>query len=785
MDKKTLRRLEYHKIQEQLASCAGSPLGKERVMNLSPVDDLVAIIRWQAETSEGRELLRLDPTAEIGGWKDIRVQLQRAGRGAVLEPEDLVAVADTLTAGRVIKNFLQERQERYPLLNELAFSMASLPDLEKKIKKAILPGGEVADVASPELAQIRRKLLSAQVHIKDHLEHIIRSPNYQKYLQDPIVTIREGRYVVPVKIEYRAQVPGIVHDQSASGATLFVEPMAVVEKNNELRRLMVAEKQEILRILTDLSAGVAQNAETIEISLDSLGEMDFIMAKARYSQMLDAWAPVLEGGAVMDIRQGRHPLLRGEVVPVTLRLGSDFDTLVITGPNTGGKTVTLKTVGLLVLMAQSGLHIPAEDGSKLGIFKQVFADIGDEQSIEQSLSTFSSHMTNIVDIVRRAGRDSLVLMDELGAGTDPTEGAALAQSILEKLHASGAKTVATTHYSELKNFAYTRERVENASVEFDVVTLRPTYRLLIGKPGRSNAFEIATRLGLPEELVGRAREFLTVEQVQVEELMRNLERAQQEAEDEREKAVQLTIEAGVLKEKYEKMEYDLALKRESILAKAGEEARALVKTARLEAETAVKELREKLAEDATRARESAVQEAREKLKKIQSKVNRAVPEKTVAGDAPGDLRPGEEVFLPKFNQKGYVIKPPGQGGEVQVQVGILKMNVPLQDLRRVEKPKPVGGQSEVAGMLLGKVREISTEIDLRGQYADEALLQVEKYLDDAYLAGLSRVTLIHGKGTGSLRMAIHKELNGHRRVKSFRLGEQGEGGFGVTVVDLA
>lgn len=785
MDNKTLKRLEYHKIQEQLASCAGSPLGKERVMSLSPVDDLPTILRWQAETSEGRELLRLEPTAEIGGWKDIRGSLQKAGRGALLEPEDLVAVADTLTAGRVIKNFLNERQERYPLLNELALSLTSLPDLEQKIKKAILPGGGVADGASPELAQIRRKIVNTQVHVKDHLEHIIRSPNYQKYLQDPIVTVREGRYVVPVKIEYRAQVPGIVHDQSASGATLFVEPMAVVERNNELRRLQVAERQEILRILTDLSAGVSQNAEAIEMSLDALGELDFIMAKARYSQGLEAWAPVMEGEAVMDIRQGRHPLLKGEVVPVSLRLGDNFDTLVITGPNTGGKTVTLKTVGLLVLMAQSGLHIPADEGSRLGIFKQVFADIGDEQSIEQSLSTFSSHMTNIVDIVCKAGRDSLVLLDELGAGTDPTEGAALAQSVLEKLHASGAGTVATTHYSELKNFAYTRERVENASVEFDAETLRPTYRLLIGKPGRSNAFEIATRLGLPGELVERAREFLTVEQVQVEELMHNLERAQQEAEAERQEAFQLANEARLLKEKCEKMEYDLAQKRESILSKAGEEARVLVKSARLEAETAVKELREKLSGEATRTRESAIQEARERLKKLQHKVNRSVPEKTVAGDAPKDLRPGEEVFLPKFNQRGYILGPPGQGGEVQVQVGILKMNVPLKDLRRVDKPKQGGGQSEVAGMLLGKAREISTELDLRGQYADEALLQVEKYLDDAYLAGLSRVTLIHGKGTGSLRIAIHKELNGHRRVKSFRLGEHGEGGFGVTVVDLA
>lgn len=784
MDKKILKRLEYHKVLERLASFAGSPLGKELVMDLAPAHDLAVILRRQDETSEGRKLLRLDPTAEMGGWKDIRVPLQRVGRGAVLEPEELISVADTLTAGRIIRNFLQDRRESYPLLSVMVFSLISIPDLEKKIKKAILPSGEVADGASPELAQIRRKLVSAQAHIKSYLENMIRSPSYAKYLQDPIVTIREGRYVVPVKIEYRAQVPGIVHDQSASGATLFVEPMAVVEKNNETKRLMVAEKQEILRILSGLSDEIAQNREAIEISLETLGKLDFIMARAKYSQSLDAWAPVLEGEAAMDIRQGRHPLLKGEVVPVDIRLGDDFDTLIITGPNTGGKTVALKTAGLLVLMAQSGLHVPAGEGSRLGLFKQVFADIGDEQSIEQSLSTFSSHMTNIVDIVCRAGRDSLALLDELGAGTDPTEGAALAQAILERLHGAGAKTVATTHYSELKNFAYTRERVENASVEFDAVTLRPTFRLLTGKPGRSNAFEIAKRLGLPGELVDRAREFLTVEQVQVEELVRNLEKAQQEADAERAAAARLTEEARTLKERLQKMESDLAQKRLSILTKAEEEARTLVREARLETGAIVKELREKLAEEATRAREVAIQEARERISSLRHKVSRIKPKKVMEGAALDQARPGEEVFLPEYNQKGYILAPPGPGGDVQVQVGVIKMSVPLKDLRKVESPRPAGGQSSVAGVMLGKAREISYEIDLRGQYADEAMLLVEKYLDDAYLAGLPRVRLIHGKGTGSLRTAIHRQLKGHHRVKSFRIGEHGEGGLGVTVVEL-
>lgn len=769
-----------------MASFADSPLGRERALALEPVDNPDVIARKQAETSEGCNLLRLDPAAELGGWKDIRVQLQRAGRGAVLDPEELLAVADTLTAGREIKNFFKGRQDRYPLLSQLAFSLASLPELEREIKKAVLPGGEVADGASPELARIRRKILNAQANIREHLEHITRSPGFQKYLQDPIVTVREGRYVVPVKIEYRAQVPGIVHDQSASGATLFIEPSAVVEKNNELKRLKLVEREEVQRILASLSGKVARYAEVIEISLDTLGEIDFILARARYSREMDARAPVLGGEAFIDIRQGRHPLLKGDVVPVNIRLGLDFDTLVITGPNTGGKTVTLKTAGLLVLMAQSGLHIPAGEGSRMGVFKQVFADIGDEQSIEQSLSTFSSHMTNIVDIVRRAGQGSLVLLDELGAGTDPAEGAALAQSILEKLHASGAKTVATTHHSELKNFACTREGVENASVEFDKVTLRPTYRLLIGRPGRSNAFEIAEKLGLPTDMVERARQFLTVEQVRVEEMMRSLEKARQEAETEREKAVKLREEAWLLKEKYEIMEAELARQRESILARAGEEAVNLVKSARQEAEAVVKELREKLASNAARARESAIQEAREKLKNLRHKVDQLVPEKGVtAGEVPGEVLPGEEVFLPRFNQRGYVLDYTGTGDEVLVQVGIMKVSMPLGELRRVEKiAGPSGGQSKAAGLALDKAREISPEIDLRGHHADEALLEVEKYLDDACLAGLTRVRIIHGKGTGSLRSAIHKQLRGHNRVKSFRLGEHGEGGLGVTVVEL-
>lgn len=779
---RTIRRLEFHKVLERLAAHAQSDLARQKIQELVPGTDPVLIHRWQAETTEGRELLRLDPMAELSGWHDVRGALKRAARFAVLAAEELFAVGETLAASRRIKKFFSEKSDRYPLLSEIAESLTNQAQLEKNILQAILPGGEIADDASPQLLQIRRGILRSQNRIRERMESIIRSAENQKYLQDPIITIRNDRYVVPVKQEYRNQIPGIVHDQSASGATLFVEPMSVVEANNEVRQLVAAEKQEIQRILGELSSGVSAVAEEISVALEALGELDFIMAKARYSHKLKAWSPKIIEGAKIDIKKGRHPLLPGDAVPATISLGKNFRTMVITGPNTGGKTVTLKTVGLFVLMTQAGLHIPAESGTEMGIFQKVFADIGDEQSIEQSLSTFSSHMTNIVNILESAGEGSLVLLDELGAGTDPTEGAALARAILEELHGRGACTVATTHYSELKNYAYTMPGVENASVEFDVETLRPTYRLLIGRPGRSNAFEISARLGLRPEIVSSARKFLTTEQVQVADLINKLEKTQQAAEKDREEAEALRRESEQLKERYRRLEAELRAKKEEILAKAQEEAGRLVRQTRLEAEEAVKELRAKLAEESTRNREEAIQQARSKLQQVTGKVAAKAPERTDTGEIPRQVKPGEEVFLPRYNQKAYVVGV--SGDNVQVQVGIMKMFVPLKELRRVKENRVTTGETKVGKVLMDKAQSIGTSLDLRGMTGDEALLEIEKYLDDAFLAGLNSVTLIHGKGTGALRAAVHRELKTHPRVKSFRLGEAGEGGAGATVVQL-
>jgi DNA mismatch repair protein MutS2 len=785
MDRRNLKRLEFHKVIQKLAEHTRSPMGRELAESLMPGQQIKDIKHRQAETTEGRELLRLEPGADIGGWWDVRDAVRRAARGIVLEPKELEDIHKTLAVTRKLKSFLSSREDTYPIMGEIAMGLGNFGTLEKQIEKAILPGGEIADEASPQLSSIRRRTSSARQQIKDRLDKIIRSPGHQKHLQDPIVTMREGRYVVPVKQEYRSQIPGIVHDQSASGATVFIEPMGVVEANNEVRRLLAAEREEIHRILASLSDGVARQSEDLQYTQAALGQLDFIMAKARYSAQSEAWEPKLEERPVIDIRKGRHPLLQGEVVPVSVHLGIDFDTLVITGPNTGGKTVTLKTVGLLVLMALAGLHVPAEEGTVVGIFDGVFADIGDEQSIEQSLSTFSSHMSNIVKIMQGAGKRSLVLLDELGAGTDPAEGAALAQSILEHLYRKGARTIATTHYSELKNFAYTRERVDNASVEFDPVTLQPTYRLLLGKPGRSNAFEIARRLGLDEEVVNSAKGFMTKEQVEVAELMHNLEVAKHEAERERTAAEALRRDAQQIKERYRRREEELEARRQEVLEKARSEAREMVRRAKLDSEEMIRQLRARIKENDSRNRETGIQEAREQLRKMQGryaeKRNKARQDR---GNVPKKVIPGMEVFVPRFNQTGIVLGPPGSNGEVQVQVGVIKVNLSLDDVRLVERKGQDAMSQGTAGIVKTKSRDISTKLDLRGMRADEALESMEKYLDDAGLAGLEKVYIVHGKGTGALRSAIHKQLKTHRGVQSFRLGEHGEGDSGVTVVEL-
>ncbi|MBS4025007.1 MAG: endonuclease MutS2 [Clostridia bacterium] len=785
MNNKILSKLEFDKIINRLTRCCASNIGKELAEQLKPTAKLETVKIWLEQTSEAKEIWRTSPMIPLAGIKDIGPYLQQVKKGGILTASMLFEVGETMSTAQQLRQFVEKLNLKFQQVRNLGLGLVGVPRLIQEINRSILPEGEVADAASVELRQIRSGMRSKQGQVKDKLDSIIRSTTLQKYLQEPIVTIRNQRYVVPVKIEYKQQVPGILHDQSASGATLFIEPMAVVELNNDLRRLEVREEQEVQRILAALSALIEVHLVELEQNLDILAELDFIFAKGKLSQLMDGGAPELNDRQYIKIIQGRHPLITGKVVPVSIELGGEFTTLVITGPNTGGKTVTLKTVGLFVLMAQAGLHLPCDEGSSMGLFEQVFVDIGDEQSIEQSLSTFSSHMTNIVDITENLTAKSIVLLDELGAGTDPTEGAALAMAILDYLRRHGARTIATTHYSELKAYAYAHQEVENASVEFDSVTLSPTYKLLIGVPGRSNAFEISSRLGLRAEVIGKAKEFLTQEEVKVANLIKNLEQNQLIIQQERKEAELLRQEALHQLELAGKKEELIKNREQQILQEANEEAIRILAETKRTANELIKEIREAKNTAAVQQERLAMQ-AREKLTKEQDK------RVTIRGDLAREMpveslknvKPGDKVYLPKFNQKGEVLSAPSTGGEVQVQAGIIKLTVKVSDLRLLKEEKEDKGQVIHGSLAKRKAEHISPEIDIRGYLVDEALHELEKYLDDALLTGLPWVRIIHGKGTGALRQAIQEFLRQLPYVRKYRLGGHEEGGTGVTVIEF-
>ncbi len=794
MDERVLRTLEFAKIKQMLMERTATSMAKEIVEGLMPSAEFLEVQHRQAETTEARRLYMGGRSIPLGGLHDLRAYVQRAIRGGMLEPADLLDVADTASSSRRLKKFLQESKEEAPILGALANMLGAFTNLEAEIRQAIDDHGEVKDNASPSLHEIRRAMRVISGRIKEKMDSFVRGPA-SKYLQETIVTIRDNRFVVPVKIEHRGQVPGIVHDQSGSGSTLFIEPMAVVEMNNEIKELALKEREEIVRILTRLTGLLAHEADSMIDTLQAVAQIDFASAKGKLSLDLDCIEPELAREPLLEIRKGRHPLLKGEVVPTEVHIGVTFDTLVITGPNTGGKTVTLKTMGLFVLMAQSGLHLPAGYGTRVGMFDQVFVDVGDEQSIEQSLSTFSGHMTNIIRILDQIDGTALVMLDELGAGTDPTEGAALAMSILEHLHARGAKTIATTHYSELKTFAYTRPRVENASVEFDVETLRPTYRLLIGVPGSSNAFEISRRLGLSSLIVDRARQFLTKEQEKVEDLIQGIHTTRAELERERAEAAKLRTEANRMRDEYERRYGEASRKAADTVEKARVQAQQILAQARREAEAVIDELKQALREQRESERMQAIQSARGRLSKARQAVEPTEQERQArrTGQAPTGLKPGDAIRIVSKDITGYVLSEPDGNGNVLVQAGIMKVTVSLDDLERAESAEQAARQKSgmvPAGrrnksMAAVKAQEMSTEVDLRGLMVDEALEKVDKYLDDAVLAGLPQVRIIHGKGTGALRKAVTDQLKADRRVVSYRLGGVGEGGDGVTVAKLS
>ena len=781
MLEKVLKTLEYDKIRAMVAERTQCCTGRELAEAMEPVFTNGEAASQMALTAEAEKLLIRTGRSPAEGFPDLRGCLKRVHAALYLSPGELLGVARCLKAIRLCKEAL-ESAEDCPLLGNLAQWLQAHRSIEEEIGRCIAGEEEISDGASPALLRIRRSMRIANDRVRERLGNMIRSATFQKYLQEPLVTIRNGRFVLPVKQEYRQNVPGLIHDQSGSGATLFIEPTAVVELGNEYKKLLGEEEEEIQRILSELTALCAPYSQDILEGLGILGQVDLAFAKAGLGREMEGVQPEMDQQGFLRIIKGRHPLIpKEQVVPIDVWLGEEFTTLIITGPNTGGKTVTLKTVGLFALMAQSGLFIPAQTGSRLPVFQAVYGDIGDEQSIEQSLSTFSSHMTNIVEILKQADAGSLVLLDELGAGTDPVEGAALAMSILEELHSRGCRTVATTHYSEIKAFALTRAGMENASMEFDVDRLCPTYRLFIGIPGKSNAFEISKRLGMEERLIEKAREYLKGEDVKFEDVISGAEAQRRRAEEERRLAAAERDATAKLREEMEKQRARLEGERETLRAKAREDSRRLVNETREEMEKLVAAIRAIPGLD-QRAADRVIQRSRDALRKREADLAEPLEKKSQApGAAPKQVRPGETVRILSLDQKATVLSPADAKGDVQVQAGIMKLTVKLKDLRLIQDTAPTKGVGKVQ---LDTQRQGGLELDVRGKLVDEAILEVDRYIDNCLMSGLDQVSIIHGKGTGALRAGIQDYLKRDKRVKSYRMGAYGEGDAGVTVVTL-
>ncbi len=791
MREKTIRILEYNKILKKLEEQAGSEMAREKISELRPFREIPVIRDMLMETTEAVRLILHKGPLPLGGFYDIEDSLHRARKGGSLTMKQLLQIHFNLSLARRVTVFLKGDLPPLPIMQSIGEAIAVHKKLEDEIDRCILSEDEMSDNASPELKHIRRSIARQNDALKARINQIINSSENRTMLQDAIVTVRDGRYVIPVKQEHRGKFPGIIHDQSATGATLFIEPQVIVNLNNELRQLELEEQAEIERILAELTGRVSEHHHDLLNNQKLLVQLDVIMAKGKLSMLQHGEEPQISESGGLVLKEARHPLLDAEkVVPINLKIGENYNTLVITGPNTGGKTVTLKTAGLLSMMAQTGLHIPAASGSRIPVWQEIFADIGDEQSIEQSLSTFSSHMTNIVDIVKHAEKGSLVLVDELGAGTDPTEGAALAISILEDLAKKGAVTIATTHYTELKKYAISTEGVENASMEFDVETLSPTYRLAIGVPGKSNAFEISKKLGLPEPIIETSRRLLDGGDIQFEEVIASLEADKKAAEEERDEAVRLNQEMKAQKEEMDRKARKLEEKKTEILNKAREEARQILQEAKDVSREVQEELRELAKMESLGQRNRIFDENRKKLKdaagKYREKVIREVNDNPVSAE---DLRLGDRVKVLSLGQNGEIVTLPDEKGELTVQVGILKAKVNLDDIMLIEggaldvnRPRKV--RKNYGAMYKAKTQNVSISIDVRGKNLDDAVMDVDKYLDDATMAGLKEVTIIHGRGEGILRRGLQEMMRTNKHVKRFRKGNFDEGGDGVTVVTL-
>jgi DNA mismatch repair protein MutS2 len=832
MNQKALKTLEYTKIITQLESHAASPLGKSLCRELSPSSDLEEIRTRQAQTTDAVNRVRLKGSVSFSGLREIGGSLKRLEIGSSLSIPELLSISSVLTVASRAKAYGRRDTESPPVftprfpgqkppkqaevaeyvpdsLDPLFQSIEPLTPLNNEIKRCILSEDEIADEASPGLSRVRRSIKAAADRIHTQLNSILNS--HRTYLQDAVITMRDGRYCLPVKAEYKNQVSGMVHDQSATGSTLFIEPMAIVKLNNEIRELEIQEQKEIEAVLASLSNEAAPHIEELRLNMELLAQLDFIFAKAALSRQYRCSAPVFNDKGRIHIKDGRHPLLDPQkVVPINIWLGKDFDLLIVTGPNTGGKTVSLKTVGLFTLMGQAGLHIPAWEGSELAVFDEVFADIGDEQSIEQSLSTFSAHMTNIVSILQQADSRSLCLFDELGAGTDPTEGAALAIAVLSFLHNMKCRTMATTHYSELKVFALTTPGVENACCEFSVETLQPTYRLLIGIPGKSNAFAISKKLGLPDFIIEDAKSHLEAKDESFEDLLASLETSRVTIEKEQEEIRSYKEEIAQLKSRLTQKEERLDERKDKLIRNASEEAQRILREAKETADQTIREIN-RLASESGVGKELEAQRAklREQIKKTDDKlaVKAKGPSQPIS---PKKLKIGDGVKVLSMNLKGTVSTLPDAKGDLFVQMGILRSRVNIRDLELIReddisatlgdgssrtyggtaagsKAKKTFSQAKGNGNGSGQIRmsksfSVGTEVNLIGMTTDEAVPAMEKYLDDAYLAHMPSVRVVHGRGTGALKNACHKRLRQLKYVKDFRLGEFGEGGTGVTIV---
>jgi DNA mismatch repair protein MutS2 len=781
-----LHTLEYRKILNKCSGYTQTSMGKQIIDQLKPNSNIESVKLLLQATDEAYTVDRLKGTPPFSGITDITATAKRAQLGGTLNPHELLAVSNTIYGSRRIKRFITNihEDEEVKILFALIEGISELKVLEDEIKSCIDESADVMDSASSELAQVRRELRTGESRIREKLDSMIRSSTVSKMLQDQLVTIRGDRFVIPVKAEHRSHFGGIVHDQSGSGATLFIEPEVIVSMNNKLRELRMREEREIEVILQKLTALVGDQADMLLIDVELCGQLDFIFAKARLAHVMKATMPRMNDRGYLKLRKGRHPLIPlDQVVPLDVELGNSHTSIIVTGPNTGGKTVTLKTIGLLSLMAMSGLFVPAEEESQLCVFDAIFADIGDEQSIEQNLSTFSSHMTNIIRILKNMTPKSLILLDEVGAGTDPAEGSALAISILEHIHRYGCRMVATTHYSELKAYAYERKGIINASMEFDVNTLSPTYRLLVGVPGRSNAFAIGARLGLPQNILDFARGEVKEEDMRVEHMIASLEENRLRAENERIEAEKLRMEMEVLRSTQQRELEKLEQQRDKLLEKAELDAQEVINKARSEAERIISELRELAMAEGASVKEHKLIAARKQLEDAEPKQRKKSPAKSQGKER--SIEAGDEVRVYSLNQKGHVVELIGNK-EALVQLGIMKMKVSLDDLELLNANKSNQPKSQKQVTLVKRTRDenVRTELDLRGENLEEALMKVDTFIDEAFLGNLGQIYIIHGKGTGILRSGIQDYLRKHKHVKSYRLGNYGEGGNGVTVAEL-